>query len=317
MPWATLAAMTVSDTATTPVREPRARPAHHLLHGLLMGSADIIPGVSGGTVALILGIYERLISAIRSVAVAAVRLLRGDLPAARAEFRAVEWRLILPLGAGIVVAIGVGSLVIPPLLERFPSQMLGLFFGLIAGSLIVPWRRVGGAAAPPLLVAAVAAVVAAILVGLPPRAVEDPALILVFGCAAVAICAMILPGVSGAFLLLVLGVYDATLHAISALDVAYVLVFVAGAAVGLGVFSRLLAYLLEQHHGTTMAALVGLMAGSLRALWPWQTDTRGLLAPPGDIGHVLVVAALVVLGFVLVTLLVRVGAVGPDHPQPA
>ncbi|MPZ73662.1 MAG: DUF368 domain-containing protein [Nitriliruptorales bacterium] len=306
--------MTTSETTPAHPRERAAHPARHFLHGLMMGGADIIPGVSGGTVALILGIYERLVGAIRNLAVAVVRTLRGDTAAARAHLRDVEWRLVVPLGAGILLAVGIGSVVIPPLLEQFPSQMRGLFFGLIVASLVVPWRRVDRDAGAPVVVAVVAAAVAALLVGLPPRAVDDPALILVFVIAAVAICAMILPGVSGAFLLLVMGVYEVTLHAISDFDLVYVAVFVLGAAVGLGVFSRVLAYLLATHHGTTMAALVGLMAGSLRALWPWQTETRALQTPPGDAAHVVVVAALAVVGYALVTALVRFG---DDETHPA
>jgi putative membrane protein len=279
----------------------------HFAQGLLMGSADIIPGVSGGTVALILGIYERLIDSVRGVATGVVASVRRDRDGARTAFGMVEWHLVLPLGLGIVTAVGIGSLVIPHLLERYPSQMLAVFFGLIAGSLVVPWRRIRERDRTKVGLAVVAAAVAAVLVGLPPREVDDPTLVLVFFCAAVAICAMILPGVSGAFLLLVLGVYDATLAAISDLNVLYIAVFVVGAALGLGAFSRLLSYLLHHHHDTTMAALVGLMAGSLRALWPWQTDTRALLAPPADAGAVALVAALAVLGFAAVTGLVYAG----------
>lgn len=281
-----------------------------------MGTADVIPGVSGGTVALIVGIYERLIESIRLLASSATTLLRGSREGSAAAFRSVEWRLVLPLGVGIVTAVGIGSLIIPGLLERYPTQMLSVFFGLIAGSLIVPWRRVDRTGRRTLLIAAVAAIIAAILVGLPPMAVVEPSLPIVFVCAAVAICAMILPGVSGAFLLLVLGVYEATLHALSGLELDYVAVFVAGAVIGLGAFSKLLSWLLRVHHSTTMAALVGLMAGSLRALWPWQTETRGLLAPPADIAQVAIAIGLAIAGFVTVRALVRFGDEAEVETQP-
>jgi len=275
--------------------------------GLLMGGADVIPGVSGGTVALIVGIYERLVLSIHNLAGAVTSVFRGDLATARQRWRDVEWRLLLPLGTGILLAVAVGSVVIVPLLERFPSQMRGLFFGMIAASLAVPWRRVETHDRTTWAITATAAVVAAVLVGLPPAAVHDPAPLMVFGSAAIAICAMILPGVSGAFLLLVLGIYEATLRALSGLDLAYIGVFVAGAVLGLGIFSRLLAWLLEHHHRTTMAALVGLMAGSLRALWPWQTEDRGLLGPPADAAAVLTVIAIAAAGFAAVLLLIRSG----------
>ena len=278
-----------------------------------MGGADVIPGVSGGTVALIIGIYERLIDSIRALATAAVAAVRADGAGARKHVRGVEWSLVLPLGVGIVTAIAIGSVVILPLLDRYPAQMRGVFFGLIAGSLIVPWRRISRHDTSTTALMVLAVIVAAVLVGLPPSEVTDPSLPLVFACAAVAICAMILPGVSGAFLLLVLGVYDATLHAVSSLDLPYIGVFVLGAALGLGIFSKLLSYLLHTHHDMTMAALVGLMAGSLRALWPWQTETRSLLAPPADTGEVVIVVALALAGFAAVTALIHFGDAPPDR----
>jgi len=276
------------------------------LFGLLMGTADVIPGVSGGTVALIVGIYERLVSSIRRAASAAIALLRGDPRSARERFRAVEWTLVLPLGAGIATALAIGSLVIPGLLERYPAQMSGLFFGLIAGSLAVPWRRIGTVGPRHLAIAAVGAVAAFVLVGLPERSVADPTLLQVFVSAAVAVCAMILPGVSGAFLLLVLGLYETTLEALRDLDLVYVGVFVIGCAVGLGSLARLLEWLLERRHDATMAGLVGLMAGSLRALWPWQSADRALQVPTLD-GSLPLVVGIALLGFGLVTVLTRVG----------
>jgi putative membrane protein len=118
---------------------------------------------------------------------------------------------------------------------------------------------------------------------------------------------MILPGVSGAFLLYALGLYRPTLEAARDLDLLYIAVFGAGAVIGLGLFSRLLEWLFAHRHDATMAALVGLMAGSLRALWPWQDDDRALLGPPGD-ASTLVLLGLVVVGFAIVTVLVRVSA---------
>lgn len=134
---------------------------------------------------------------------------------------------------------------------------------------------------------------------------------MVFAAAAVAICAMILPGVSGSFLLLVFGMYEPTLDAVRNLDLRYIAVFVVGAIVGLGSFATLLRRLLEQHHDRTMAALVGLMLGSLRALWPWQSDDRALLGP-GD--NVIGVLALVAIGFVIVTVIQRSGS-RSRHPS--
>ncbi|MPZ86830.1 MAG: DUF368 domain-containing protein [Nitriliruptorales bacterium] len=289
------------------MRSPSRSPALHFAQGMLMGGADVIPGVSGGTVALIVGIYEALVGSIRALASAAMRVLRGDLPGARGHFAEVHWRLVLPLGGGIVVALGIGAAVIPALLENYRSQTAAVFFGLIAGSLIVPWRRIQRRNGRELTVAVALALVAFVVVALPPQTIADPPLIGVFGAAAIAICAMILPGVSGSFVLLVIGIYEPTLQALRNLDVLYVLVFVAGAAIGLGMFSKVLGYLLERHQSVTMAALVGLMAGSLRALWPWLDEDRGMLAPPSDLAEVAAIIALAVAGFTAVRLLVRSG----------
>ena len=271
-----------------------------------MGGADIIPGVSGGTMALILGIYRRLIDALSHLFSAVPSAVRLDLAAVREQLRAVEWGLLLPLGVGIVAAIAVASQFIPALLEHYPHQMRGLFFGLVAASIAVPWLRIGRLRPGLLLLALAGAAAAFFFVGLPVLgATEEPGLLRIFASAAVAICAMILPGVSGAFLLEVLGVYEPTTEAVKHADVLYVLVFGAGAALGLGLFSNVLDWLLDHHHDRTMAALVGLMAGSLRALWPWQPwdeHARTLLWPAaGDpVASVLLLGA---LGFAFVAAL--------------
>lgn len=299
------------------MKEPRTSPPVHFAQGLLMGGADVIPGVSGGTMALIVGIYEKLLRTVSTVFSAVAAVPRGDLRRARATFREVDWRFIVPLGVGIVTAIVIGSRVILPLMERYPAQAHGLFFGLVAASVGIPWMRIERPGAKEYLTVPIAAVTAFILVGLPPAIVEDPSMLRVFVSAAVAICAMILPGISGSFLLKVLGMYEVTLGALRDLNVVYVLVFCLGAGVGLGVFSKLLTWLLEHRHDVTMAALVGLMAGSLRALWPWQDADRALHLPgAGD--PVASVLLLLAAGFAFVTLLTWWGKrrlTAETHPE--
>lgn len=280
----------------------------HYLQGLLMGTADVIPGVSGGTMALIVGIYERLIGSISHFFSAVANAARGRFDEARRGMGEVDWRLLVPLGLGIVTAIGVGAQIIPVLLERYPMQSRGLFLGLVAGSILIPWLRLERMGAREIALALVAGVVAFTLTGLPPREIADPALLYVFFAAAVAICAMILPGVSGSFLLAAFGIYGATLAAINPLgetfSVLYIGVFILGAAFGMGLFSKLLSYLLEHRHDATMAALIGVMAGSLRALWPYQAEDRSLLAPgTGDpVASVVLLALVGLAGIVLLTL---------------
>lgn len=280
--------------------------ATHGFHGLLMGSADVIPGVSGGTVALVLGIYERLIASIHAVASGLVAFARRDTAAGIAHLRRADFGLIVPLAGGILAALAVGSIVLPPLIEEQPVVTSAVFFGLIAGALPIPWRRIGARDGRHPLLAVAGGVLAFALAGLAPASVEDPSLPLVFAAAAVAICAMILPGVSGAYLLLVMGMYEVTLEAAGRLDLLYVAVFAAGAATGLAAFSKLLAWLLDQRHDATMAVLVGLMAGSLRRLWPWQ-DEAGVLHAPDAAAEATTALACVAIGLLIVTAMTRFG----------
>lgn len=282
-----------------------------------MGGADIIPGVSGGTMALIVGIYERLIDSLSSGSSMLVALLRLQPYQAGKHARDVDWWLVIPLLAGIVVAIGGASFFLPGLMEEHPHQMRGLFLGLVAASIAVPWLRIGRMTWRLLLIALAGAVIAFFVVGLPLLGAEpDPSLLRVFASAGIAICAMILPGVSGAFLLEVMGIYEPTIEALRSaigLDlraIGYAAVFVLGAAVGLGVFSKILDWLLSHYHDRTMAALIGLMAGSLRALWPWQpweSHERVLLWPQPD-DPVTSVLLLTTAGFVFVALLTWMGS---------
>lgn len=309
--------MTTSSHADgdTAQQESTARsPLVHGLQGILMGGADIIPGVSGGTVALVLGIYERLVDSIHDVASAIASAGRGDRTGARAHWRRADFALVLPLAVGILVALAIGSLVLPPLIERHPEVTSAVFFGLIAGALPIPWRRIADPGPRHYVLAALGALVAFVLAGLAPVSVDHPSLLVVFGAAAIAICAMILPGVSGAYLLLIMGLYEVTLEAVGALDLAYIAVFAAGAATGLAGFSKLLSWLLDAHQDATMAVLVGLMAGSLRRLWPWQDDVGGLQAPDGGGGAVLALVC-AVIGLGIVVALTRYGD-RDERPRP-
>lgn len=264
-----------------------------------MGGADIIPGVSGGTMALIVGIYERLIDALRDVFSIVVALPRFNMTEIRIRIQKVEWGFVLPLGLGIVLAIGAGAVIIRPLLHHYPAETSALFFGLVAASLMIPWHRIDRFGVREGVIGLAAAALAFWLTGLPEQAASQPSMIRVFGSASIAICAMILPGISGAFLLKAMGLYEVTLDALRGLDVGYVLVFAAGAAVGLGLFSNVLHWLLHRHHNLTMVVLLGLMAGALRALWPWMTEDRTLLLPT-DADPILIPIVLAVVGFAFV-----------------
>jgi len=265
-----------------------------------MGCAEVVPGVSGGTIALVMGIYDRLLLTIRASFAAATAAIRLDRAAMREHLDEVQWGLIVPLLAGMAVALLAGAAVIPTLLDRYPHESSALFFGLILASLVVPWRMWEHRRLPHVVVLAAAALAAFVLTGLPEREVSDPSYLVVFVAAAFAICALTLPGVSGSYLLLALGLYVPTLAAVNDRDVAYLAIFAAGALVGLGAFARVLVRLLRDQRDVTVAALLGLMAGSLRALWPWSEADGTLLAPPDEASAVLPPLLMALCGIALV-----------------
>ena len=295
---------------------PGRRLALGLGRGIVMGAADVVPGVSGGTIAVVLGIYERLLDAIRALAAAAGRLLRGDWRACGRRLATVDWWLIVPLLVGILGTILLLASVIETQLEERPETMAGLFCGLVLASAVsacrlFEWR---GAVQAGLMVVSAGATFG--LLGLQSGPVADPSLPVLAGAGAVAVCAMILPGISGAFLLLMLGMYGAVLHIVTDLHYREAAVFMAGAAVGLALFSSLLGWLLDQGRNPVMAVLVGLMIGSVRVLWPWPNGVgvisrhehevisgTGLAWPNADEWAAPTVAAIV--GFLVVLLLTR------------
>lgn len=302
---------TAGDVFDSPLDDaPPPHPLATLVGGFLMGSADIVPGVSGGTIALVIGIYERLVAQVRTGASALGRGARLDLRGAVAEARLVQWRFVIPLGIGILAAIGLLSSGLEHLLEEQPIVLSGLFLGLVAGSVVVAFREFEGRVGPPqLAVIAGTAVAVFLLLGLRSGRVSDPSLVVFLGGGAVAVCAMILPGISGSFILLLLGLYDAVIGAVSDRDLAVVAVVGIGAVVGLALFSTLLHWLLANHHDVVLAGLVGLMAGSLRVLWPWPAGVDGVgdtaLGAPGE--QVLPTVGLAVVGFVVVLAVARLG----------
>jgi putative membrane protein len=279
--------------------------------GFLMGCADLVPGVSGGTIAFISGIYEELIGTIKKLSVDGLELLF--------KFRFVElwkmvpWKFLVPLFAGIFSAIVLLSSVLEFALEVYPSYVWSFFFGLVVASVltILPKVRVWNAEAVGGFVAGT--VGAFLLVGAVP--VETPATLLAFFLSgAVAICAMILPGISGSFILLILGKYQQVLGAVNDRNFLVLFVVAAGCVVGLALFSRVLHYLFEHKHDLTVAVLCGFLVGSLRKVWPWKEtvqtyfDSHGVEVPlvqnnvmPSDFGVGFWLAVgLAVLGVVLI-----------------
>lgn len=246
------------------------------IRGFLIGIAEVIPGVSGGTVALVVGIYERVLNqvALFTRAITGVRTGVGSLK----SLSKLDWSLIIPVLAGMLAAILVGASALEPLLETRREIMFALFAGLIAASLYVPARMVGKWELKHFVFAIAGGTVALVLTSLPKAASQNPALPIVFVAAMIAVCALVLPGVSGSFFLLAVGMYQPTIAAVNERDLAYLGIFALGAVAGLMSFALVMQFLLRRHRGVTLAVMTGLMAGSLRALWPWQDQNSQLLS---------------------------------------
>ncbi len=249
-----------------------------LIRGFLMGSADVVPGVSGGTVALIFGIYEQLLEAIRMGARGLGRLAKGDVPGFFDRMKQVDWLFLVPLLVGILAAVAALSSLIERLLTDEPEAMAGLFFGLVLASIYVAGRLLNSWSRDQVLVVIGVGVLVAFGLGLQSGQVVDPPLWAFLFAGAIAICAMILPGVSGSFLLLMIGMYPAVLGAVHQRDLPALGLLLIGIVVGLALFSNFLGWLLDNHRDAVLAVLIGLMAGSLRVLWPWPNGVGVLSA---------------------------------------
>lgn len=241
------------------------------LKGLCMGSADIIPGVSGGTIALITGIYEKLLQAIKSINITACKhLLKFDIKGFVSE---VHLRFLLSLFLGISVAILSLARIMNYLLHHYPVYTWSLFFGLITASIFVVGHKILNWSMSACLLLAAGALTAYLIVNMIPVSTPET-MAFIFTSGFIAICAMILPGLSGAFILLILGKYEfitGTLKNPFILEnMLVIIVFCAGCAAGLLSFSRLLNYLIQKYYDQSLAFLTGLMVGSMTKIWPWK-----------------------------------------------
>ncbi|PKL44818.1 MAG: hypothetical protein CVV41_05485 [Candidatus Riflebacteria bacterium HGW-Riflebacteria-1] len=279
----------------------------NLLRGFAIGVANIIPGVSGGTVALMLGIYQRLLDAISAIGPQTIKAFAAGRAGIKSELERIDAAFLVSLGIGAGLAIVASARLMSYLLETHHDPTYGFFFGLVAASLVVPWRLVKRLA-PGNVISCLVAI--ALVVGLTlamsgedrlqaaqkkaliksatsatPADSTTPAgqttkmsvstdssnILLFFVSGIVAICAMILPGISGSFMLLLIGVYFDILLCINERQIFMLAVFAAGAATGLLLFTRLLKYLLQRYADATMSFLLGLVLGSLYAIWPFKS----------------------------------------------
>ena len=279
-----------------------------MLKGMGMGAADVVPGVSGGTIAFIVGIYEELINSIKSINTANLRLLfRGQF---RSFWQGINANFLLSIVLGIGISIFSLAKIITYLLVNQPILVWAFFFGLVLASTWFVAKEIKQWKVKTVISFVIGSILAFyITIATPSETPTHP--LFIFFCGAIAICAMILPGISGSFILVLLGKYFYIMEAVKTFRVSVMLTFVAGALIGITTFSRVLSFALRRFHDATIALLSGFMLGSLNKVWPWKetietyTDSHGVVKPLVEQNiapnaQVIEAIALMVLGFVLV-----------------
>lgn len=236
--------------------------------GLAMGAADVVPGVSGGTIAFITGIYEELLRSIKGINFGLVRTLKND--GLKATWKQANGSFLLTLFAGIGISILSLSKVINHLLDTHAHLLWAFFFGLVVASVWLVGKQVDKWSAKQIIGLIAGTAVAFWITTLPPFSPSGSYPYL-FVCGAIAICAMILPGISGSFILLLLGAYSTFMTALAEGDYLRVVTLAAGAGVGLILFSRVLTWAFDRARNFILAVLTGFLIGSLNKLWPWKT----------------------------------------------
>lgn len=287
-----------------------------MLKGIGMGAADVVPGVSGGTIAFIVGIYDELIDSIKSINMHSLKLLFTGKFAA--FWKAVNANFLLSLIIGIAISIFSLAKLITYLLDNEPVLVWAFFFGLVLASTwfvskdIKEWNW-------KTILGFVAGTVVAYYITVATPAETSTNLLFIFFCGAIAICAMILPGISGSFILLLLGKYYYIMEAINRLDFIVLGVFAIGVLLGITSFSHILSYALKHFRNITLSVLTGFMLGSLNKVWPWKEVVETYVDSHGEVkpliennilpnAHVVEGFALMVVGFVLVYVLEKLSA---------
>ncbi|MDO6825647.1 DUF368 domain-containing protein [Marinobacter sp. 1_MG-2023] len=302
---------------------------------MAMGAADIVPGVSGGTIAFITGIYFRLLEAINAAPGAVFRELFRGKP--KAFWRACDGTFLSLLLAGILISVVTLASAISFLLDEYPIQIWSFFFGLIVASVLHVGRQANHYRTF-LLIPLVAGIVVAWWISTLSGGDLNPSALTFFGAGAVAICAMILPGISGSFILVILGMYAPVLAAIKTFDVAVLLLFMSGCLVGLLSVARLITWAFHKYHDPVLALLTGFMIGALNKVWPWKetlswrTNSSGEQVPLNEVSispgafldltgldpQVWTAVMMAITGFALVLLVEWVGGRNQNtEPRPA
>lgn len=274
------------------------------IKGFFMGAANVIPGVSGGTVALITGIYGKIIDSINAVTVPQTwkDLLHGRF---KAFWEGINGSFLLALAVGILLSVFSLAKLMTYVLGNFPVQTWAFFFGLILASAVIMFRGIQGWTWKEVAFALVGAALGVAICTLTPSDTPDT-MWFIFICGALAICTMILPGISGSFVLLILGKYDFIMEALdlSNLNIPVIIAFGIGCVIGILAFAKFLHWVLGKWEKQTMVLLLGFIIGSLIKVWPWQVEVSPEIfrpaAPSSNIGWA-IVWAIIGFGIVIVT----------------
>lgn len=264
------------------------------LRGFLMGTSDIMPGISGGTIALITGIYDKLIRSISNIKLMFFKpLLKGNFGQFKKElFEEIDFGFFIPLGVGMAIAMVLMANVINYLLGNYAGYTYSFFAGLIIASIYILYKQLDAFNIKAILVSLIFAVLAYIFVGLNPMQAAH-SLPILFISGFIAICAMLLPGISGSSLLLLLGQYEYMIDAIHKIAVVDLVVFIVGAVMGFMTMSRVIKYMLEHHKQLTVATLIGIMLGSMRV------PLRQIVSVPTHLLPVCLVIAVIGMAIVI------------------
>lgn len=288
-----------------------------VLKGMAMGAADVVPGVSGGTIAFISGIYEELLESISNINIGLLKTLRKE--GFKAVWQQLNGNFLLALFIGIGLSVASLAKLISWLLETQAILLWSFFFGLVVASVIYIAKQVTKWNIFTIILLVLGAILAYWITTLNPLVSEDSSPLFLFFAGALAICAMILPGISGSFILVLLGAYKPVLHAVKNFDIKTIIVVGLGAVIGLLTFSRVLKYLFKHHKNYTLAVLTGFIVGSLNKIWPWKkvltyrTNSNGEQVPLNELSispfsydgnpQILYAILLAVIGFGLILLL--------------
>ncbi len=287
------------------------------LKGMAMGAADVVPGVSGGTIAFISGIYEELLNSISSFNLSLLSVLKKE--GFNKVWKMVNGPFLLALLLGISISILSFAKLIETLLEKHPIVIWSFFFGLVLASIIYIGKQITNWTKLGVLFLILGALLAFYITTLNPMILANSSPWFLFFAGMIAICAMILPGISGSFILVLLGAYKPVLNAINTKDFFNIIVFMAGAVIGLLTFSRVLKWLFSTYKNYTLAVLIGFITGSLNKIWPWKetiswrTNSKGVevafntssISPfsyEGD-SQLIMASLLAIIGFCLILLL--------------